>query len=460
MINFSIDIYEKEKKLKDYFKHDETFIIKDVFSNVDNRLLCKIALINGLADPNIAGEIIVKPVICFDKVEEVITSANINKEDSFENAIDSILQGDALVLIPDVKEILIIDCKANIFRSVAEPSNEVAMKGPRDGFIENYLINISLIRKRLRNHNFKVKFLKLNEKDHGQIALVYVEDLVDQDVLKDIEERLNKNSDTLGIDVNLIAESIRDKKLSPFKTLGDTERPDFMAFKLLEGKVGIVVDGTPLSIYAPFYFMDNFKTVDDYYNNYTYASMNKILRILAFILTITVPALYISLLVYQQELLPTELALSIAASRKGVPLPTVFELVFLQLTFEILREASSKISAGLGTSLSIVGALILGQAAVEAKIISITVVIVVAITSLTGLMNPNASSSTSVCRFFLIILAAILGINGLIIGLVLIGLYVANIEVFGKNYIQEMFTFNLKKIKKSYFRLPKKRRSK
>ena len=450
-------IEKKEKEIKKLFQNDDSFLIKDVYSAYDKKLLCKICFINGLSNPNLIGELIIKPLLAYGDVKNFITTGNIAFEKDLDKAINKMLTGDCIVLTAD-DEYLIVDVKNNIFRSVSEPVNESLINGPRDGFIENILINVSLVRRRIRTHKFKVNYITLNSNDNGMIALVYVEDIVDQKALSLIKKRINNNLDSLSIDSNLLRDRITDFYLSPYKGIGDTERPDVLAFKLLEGKIGIICDGSPMVLYAPYLFYENFHTVDDYYVNYLYASVNRIIRFTGYFLSIVLPGAYICLITYHQELIPTKLALSIQSSRQGVPFPSTLEVLVLQLAFEVLKEAGTKIPTALGTSLSIVGTLIIGQATVEAKLISISSVIVVALASVTGLINRKLNTSTIIFRLFLIIMSALLGINGLIIGSLLLVIYVNSLESFERNYVTEMFSFNVLHVSKTYFKYPNRKK--
>ncbi len=455
-IKITNEIENNENILKDIFKKDDTFIIHDVYNinNINNNLLCKIFYINGMSSIDKISEMVIKPIQKWNKIENVILNSNIKQVNDFQNAMLEIVNGNCLVLVPNQNIGYVIDTKQTFLRGIEEPSNEKILKGPKDGFVENLLVNISLVRAHLKNHLLKVKIINLKGKDNGKIAVLYLEETVDYQVLNEVYNRLDKVDNSISLDLNILKEKIKDCPYSPFKTIGDTERPDVVCFKLLEGKVVLLMDGTPSACTIPFLFIENFHAVDDYYVNYFYGTINRLLRFISFILTISIPAFYVAFLMYHQELLPTKLALSISASRQGVPFPTVVECILLLTLFEILRESGARASALLGTSLSIVGALIIGQATVEARIVSTSVIIVVAITAVAGLIAPKLSSGFIFFRLLLLIFAAILGVHGLIIASSFLLIHLVSLKSFNQNYFTNILSLNFNKVKDSFIRKP------
>ena len=227
-----------------------------------------------------------------------------------------------------------------------------------------------------------------------------------------------------------------------------------MAAKLLEGRIAVIVDGTPLVLTVPFLFVEYFQANEDYYVNFYFASVNRFLRILGFILTTTLPAFYSALVTFHQEMIPTPLLLSIASARRGVPLPTALELFLLLVIFESLREAGSRVPTGIGQTLSIVGALVLGQAAVEAKIVSAPVVIVVALTAINNLMMPRITSTFVIMRIVFLLLASIWGLYGLIFGIIGFLLHLCELRSFGIPYMLHLTSFEPDDFKDTLIRLP------
>ena len=263
--------------------------------------------------------------------------------------------------------------------------NEKTIKGPKDAFTENYQTNIGLIRKRIRNENLHLKEVTVGKKSSTKVGILYMNDIADTKFVEKIVDRI-KNIDIDSIpDSNYIYEYISNNK-SLFPSVLSTERPDLVSFKLLNGKVAIVVDNTPYVILLPAFLMEFFHTMDDYFQSGINATYMRIIRIIAFIITVMLPAFYIALITYNHEILPPSLVINFAMQKEGVPFPTILEAIIMNITFEILRETDIRAPSALGSALSIVGALVLGDAAVKAGLVSPIMVIVIAITAISELI--------------------------------------------------------------------------
>ena len=438
-----------EKVLNNHFVNDSSFIKYTI--KINNKIKSTIYYIEGLVDLNKVGEVVIKKI---QNDEDIYLFPNVKEVSDIKKIINSLVLGNVVVFDYKNKKISCIEIRQLFLRSINEPENEKLVKGPREGLIENIIVNVSLIRNKIKRKDFKVEYMNLQSKCDYKIGILYLNKTVNKKALKILKKRLKQIDNLKGIDSNFLKEKIKDHKYCPFNTIGDTSRPDICAFKLLEGKIVILVDGSPTAIYLPFLFSENFQTVDDYYTNFYYSSISRLLRFCSFIVTILFPGIYVSLLMYHQELIPVKLLLSISASRQGVPFPTFFECLILLVTFELLREAGTKTSGLLGTSLSIVGALVIGQATVEARMISTSVVIVIAVTSVTSLVNPKAAGAEIVFRFLFLILGSLLGIYGLLCGILYLIIYLIKLKSFGSYYLNNVTSLNLKDYKKTYMRLP------
>ena len=278
--------------------------------------------------------------------------------------------------------------------------------------------------------------------------------MANDQIVAELKRRLDKIKDVELFDTNYIVERICDNPLSPFGTIGISERPDTVAAKLLEGRVGLVLDGCPTVITVPFLFIEYFQSSEDYSQNYIISSFGRMLRILCFFISVSAPGLYVAFLTFNPELIPTKLLVSIAAARSGVPFPILLETVLLMIAYEILRDASIRLSPSFGLSLSIVGALVLGDSAVQAKFVSAPLVIIIALTAITGLINSKIKSSTLVCQFLILGLSAILGIFGWMFGIVLILLEIGRTSSFGVDYSMDLLPVNFKQLKDTLIRAP------
>ena len=438
-----------EKMLIEQFSIDSSFIKYNI--EINNNVQSTLYYIEGLVDLEKIGEVIIKK---YELNQKLILFPNVKEETEINMIINKIIDGNVIVFDKIDNKIYSVELRQLYLRSISEPDNEKLIKGPREGLIENIITNISLIRNKIKRKDLKVEYKFLNENKENKIAILYLKNEVNLKVLRILKERINKIRIIPSLDINFLKEKIKDKKYSPFNTIGDTQRPDVCAFELLKGKIIILIDGCPTAIYLPYLFNECFQTIDDYYTNMYYASINRFFRFISFAITILLPGFYVSMLMYHQELLPMKLVLSIAASRQGVPFPVFFECILLLLAFEVLREAGTKTSGLLGTSLSIVGALIIGQAAVDARIISTSVVIVIAFTSVTSLINPKTAGAEIIFRFIFLLLGTVLGLYGLLCGLLFFIMYIIKLKSFGINYLNNITSYKLSDYKKTYMRLP------
>jgi spore germination protein KA len=286
------------------------------------------------------------------------------------------------------------------------------------------------------------------------VFICYLGALADPELVKRVKKKLSQIDIDGILDSNYINEMIRDRRYSMFKTCGSTERPDVVASKLLEGRVAIMVDGSPAVITVPYLFSESFQAEEDYYLNFWVASVGRFLRYVCFFLTISVPAIYLALLLYHQRLLPTFFLLSAAQSRSGVPFSSLVECLSLILVLEILKETGARMPQNLGHTLSIVGGLVVGQAAVEAKLVSAPMLIAVAVSGIAGLMIPRLRAAVFYLRLIMVLLAATLGLLGCFLGLTLILVRILSISSFGVPYLSSLGMPTVQGLKDTAVRLP------
>ncbi|MCX7773968.1 MAG: spore germination protein, partial [Clostridia bacterium] len=237
-------------------------------------------------------------------------------------------------------------------------------------------------------------------------------------------------------------------------TIGFTERPDVVAAKLLEGRIAVMVDGSPVVLTLPFLFHEYLQSSEDYYNSFYFTSINRLLRIIGLIITVSAPAVYVAILTYHQEIIPTPLLLSISAARQGIPFPTIIEVLLMLLFFEIMRETGIRMPTAIGQALSIVGALVLGQASVEAKFFSAPVVIVVALTGITGLILPKMKGAIITIRILLLIVSSFIGLYGYVFGITCVLLLLCSMRSFGVPYLMDLTSLNPEDMKDTAIRAP------
>ncbi|MBQ3053321.1 MAG: spore germination protein [Clostridia bacterium] len=462
------NLMDNIKIFQEIFKDDGMFRYRICKNSENPDIMCCAIFIDGMTNSVGVSENIIKPLVeakgikwnskVQDNIREiykkVLYASRVQHSNDIKEIVESIIYGDTLLMAQGSKEVLIIDLKGWETRSPTEPENEKTMRGPREGFTEAFLKNTSFIRRRLRTPDLKFKLIKIGTRTNTQVCLCYLDTLVNPKVLARLEDKL-KNIEIDGIlDTNYLDELTKDNPYTPLKTSGVTERPDIVAGKLLEGRIAVIVDGSPSVMTVPYFFIENLQTDDDYYINYFFAGACRLIRILSLMITIVVPALYIALVAFHKEMIPINLALSISEARQGVPLPIVVECLVMLLVFEILRESGMRIPSNVGTALSIVGAIVIGQAAVDAKFVSAPMVIVVSVTGITGLMAAKMKGAVIIYRTFLVIMASVLGMYGLIVGLILIVAHTVSLTSFGVKYTSYLDAYKVQEMKDIYVRYP------
>jgi len=339
-------------------------------------------------------------------------------------------------------------------RGIDEPETEIVTKGPREGFVETLYTNRSMLRRKIRNPNLVFESLDLGTQTNTEINIVYIDGIANEEILKELKKRLSKIDLDAILDDGYIEELIRDERYCAFNTVGYTERPDVVAGKILEGRVAVMCDGSPVALTVPYLFVENLQSNEDYYSGFVMASINRIVRLVAFFLTIATPGLYIAIATNHHELIPPKLLFSVVAARKGVPFPTIIEILGMILVFELLRESGLRLPKGLGQTISIVGALVLGQAAVEAKFVSAPVVIVIGITAITSFIFYRINAVLILSRVALSLLGAAFGLYGLTLGLILLFMHMYSLRSFGIPYMRYLGSTKQQEVKDALFRNP------
>lgn len=356
---------------------------------------------------------------------------------TIEEIADMMLTGDAILFIEGCEKAFKIAGKGYPGLGVIQSQSEQVTRGSRESFTESVKANTALIRKRIRNHELKVKEVKAGRRSKTLNALVYMDGIVRPEVLNEVEKRLEEIDIDGVLDSGTLEQLMESSWKSPFPQFQSTERPDKAAMAVLEGRIVLLTDNTPVSIILPVNYNSFFQTTDDYYNRWEIVSLERLIRYVASLLAMLLPAMYLAVTNFHTQLLPTELVLAFAAAREGVPFPAVVEVLLMEMAFELLREAGVRIPGSLGGTIGIVGGLIVGQAAVEANLVSPIVVIVVALTALSSFAIPNEEfgSAYRIMKFIFIVAAAFLGYYGIILMGLLLILHLAGLKSFGVPYL-------------------------
>ncbi|KKB34201.1 spore germination protein [Bacillus thermotolerans] len=382
--------------------------------------------------------------------------AKVTKIHLLADCIESISTGNPVLLCEGQSSAFSLGLAKSENRSIEEPMAESSIKGPRQGFIESLQVNISLLRKIIKTPAFKMRSLKIGTHTQTTVTLAYIEGLADPTLIEEAQNRLN------GIDIDGVLESeyieelIEDNPYSPFPQILSTERPDVVCANLLEGRIAILVDGTPFTLIAPVSFASLLQSQEDFYQRSIISTMIRWMRFFFLGVALLFPALYVAVTTFHQEMLPTALLLSIASSRENVPFPAIVEVLIMEIAFEALREAGIRLPRQIGSAVSIVGALVIGQASVEAGLVSAPMVIVVALTGVASFMMPRYITGISIrmLRFPLIILGGTLGLLGVVMGFIAIVIHLCTLRSFGEPYLAPVAPLQTKELKDFLWRSP------
>lgn len=369
---------------------------------------------------------------------------------------DVAVKGELILLIEGANRALTLDMRQIEQRSVEQPQTEQVIRGSREGFVEKLDNNLSLLRYRLQTTDFKIIISPLGTRTQSRVALCYIEGVANHELIAEAIRRISI-IDTDGIiDAGYIEQFIEDQPLSPFPQVQSTERPDKTAAALLEGRVAILVDGSPFSLIIPALFNQFFQTVDDYTERFMGGSLLRLIRIIALAFSLFFPAIYVSIISFNPELLPTDFAVAISGGRAGVPFPAVIEVLIMEVSMEILREATIRLPQMIGGALSIVGVLVIGQAAVGAGLASPITVVIVALTTIGSFATPSYSAAISLrmLRFPIIFMAGMFGFYGVMIGAILILNHLLFLESFGVPYMSPFVAGKWRDMKDTVVRAP------
>jgi spore germination protein KA len=483
---------DTEKKTPNGAKHEDGALYKNLNENLDalrkqfsdccdlvireftfghnGAFKAALVFLDGLSDLKILNESIVKPLMydsrllsidlqadtaTFERLRDrLISAGDIKTLTMIAEITESCLSGNALLLVDGFAQVLEISAKGWDKRAVSEPSTETVLRGPREGFIENMRTNTAMIRRKIRSPSLKIRPLKLGDRSNTQVSIVYLESVANPELVAEVERRLKNIKTDAVLSAGNVEQYIEDSTYSPFQTMWYSEKPDTIAAQLLEGRVAVLVDGTPFVLTMPMLFIENFQTSEDYAVRTGYATALRILRFIAFIISLFGPATYVALTTFHQELIPTTLLFTMAASSEGLPFPAALEAGIMMLAFEILKEAGVRMPRPIGQAISIVGALVMGEAAVQAGLVGAPIVIVIAITAVASFVVPFVSDAVSILRWFLLILAASMGTYGITLGAFGILIHLTALRSFGTNYLAPFAPLQEDDLKDTFVRVP------
>lgn len=413
---------------------------------------CGIVCIEGLTEENMVNKQVLEQIfhdfssqssagaypydLVTFMVNELLSVVNIEKILTMTEAIDGVLAGNSALFIDGQPQALLIGSHGGEVRPIEEPKTEELVRGPRDGFTEKLQTNLALIRRRLKDPNLRLESFKMGRRSKMDLVIAYIEGVSNPSLVSEVRRRVQSIDMDDVLESGYVEQWIEDSFLSPFPQIQNTERPDKAVAELVQGKVVILLDGTPFVLIAPIVFINLIQSPEDYYERIPIGSLWRILRLIATMISVFLPGLVVALVEFHQGMIPTKLALSIAGTREGIPFPAIIELLLMEVTMELLREAGIRLPRPLGQTIGIVGGLVIGDAAVSAGIVSPIMVIVVALTAIASFAIPAYSISISfrLLRFSVIAAAAVFGFLGLILSFICIMIHMVNLRSFGIPY--------------------------
>ncbi|OUM88565.1 MAG: spore gernimation protein [Bacillus thermozeamaize] len=442
-------------------------VFRAVLAKEDYTVHCM--YLESLADKTTIDDYIMKSLMggIFTEVEQPHVDGNrfvralpfssTSPEALLEHTVDALLMGQCALVDFHADRICFINVVSPKHRQIEEPKSESTVRGPQEGFTEHIETNVGLIRKRLRNPHLRFEKMIIGNQTRTTVMLVYVVHVAPDALIMEARRRLQAIQTDSVLESTFIEEYIQDRMWSLFPTLNNTEKPDVVVAQLLEGKVAVMVDGTPNALIAPMTFFEFFTSPEDYYQRADIATFIRWMRLFSFLIAVFVPSMYVAVTTFHQELLPTQLLINLSAQREGVPFPSLTEVLLMEVVFEIIREAGLRMPRALGQALSIVGAIVLGQAAVDAGLISAAIVIVVAITGITNIAVPTYSFGISqrLIRFSFVLLAGFMGLVGILCGLLFLIAHLASLKSFGEPYLKPVAPVNVTDLREVFVRLPR-----
>lgn len=430
-------LHVNEEKLQSIFQHCSDIVFRPLkLSTASNILLI---YTEGLTNTELLERVIALYITSHDP--ELFTQYK--KVYRMTEVVTFILEGSTALFVEGQSYVLLADFGETKQRSIDEPSNEASIRGPKEGFTENLKTNVSLIRRKIKSPRLKFESYQAGEISHTRLALAYVEGNVQPAVLNEVKQRLSAIRSDQILDSGYIEEFIEDKPFSLFPQIQNTERPDTAAASLMEGRVAIVVDGSPNVLILPMTFWAGFQAAEDHYERFLYVTAVRFIRFLLAAASALLPSIYVALTTFHPQMIPLNLMMSIAAAREGIPFPTVIETLLMELMFEGLREAGLRLPKAIGSAVSIVGALVIGEAAVDAGFISAPIVMIVAGTGIASFAFPSYSLALPfrLLRFPLLLLGGFLGLYGVAMGVAFVLIHLVTLKSFGVPYLKPAAPF-------------------
>lgn len=457
-LNYNIELISK------CLGNQSSIIARNFFIGTDDHIDASLIYINGLVKNERIEDYVLKPLM--QKIDEKIDMKNICSylikkyifignswiEENLDNIVKLIKLGKTAILIDGSSQVIILDTTGGMYRSITEPINETVIKGSKEGFIENIDVNISLLRRMIKDSNMNFEKISVGRRSQTEVAVIYINDIADMDIVNEVKKRISDIDIDILTGSGKLVQCIEDYTYSMFPQARLTEKPDVVANNIMEGRIAVIVAGTPVTAILPCIFTDFFETVEDYYERTIISNFIRILRYVAAFIVITFPSIYLTLIKFNAELIPIKFITPIIQSRIGIALTPFLEIFLMEIIVEFLREGGLRLPAKVGQTLSVVGGIIIGDTAVRSKIVSPTTLFVVGVTVIATFLIPNydMSAAIRIIRFPMLVAANFLGILGIGIGWFFIVISLCSTDSFGVPY----FSVKLKDMKDLFYRSP------
>lgn len=460
-----MDIYssvtDNKNKLESDFKDCSDFLLRECRVNGTD---CVVCVLDGMVDSLRLSHMIMSPMLSFDGdyetsadlfeilKMEVVNSLELSEIKTFEDIYYFLSSGFAIVFIDGVAKCLSLGIQGFTKRNTDEPPTESDIKGAKECFTETLNDNKAVLRRRVKTPDLKLKQLQIGSAAKTSVVIAFIKGVADDSLVDEVERRITEAPITNLKDYGEIAAFLDSKIRSYFSAVGNTERPDTLCSKLLEGRVAVLMDGSPFAVYVPYLFTDAFSTVDDYDNLPFYATLNRLLKYFAFITSIVLPGFYVATGTFHQELIPTSLMYTISSAEATTPFSLMQEALMVLVLYEIMREAGVRLPKMIGHAVSIIGALVIGDAVVNAGLVGTPMLVVVAVTAIASYVIYPLYESISVLRIIFIILGGYTGIYGIVLGMCVICVNIAALNPYGVPYSAPVSPLNIRSIGDIFYR--------
>lgn len=418
MKNFTKNLRENIKNVKTLLPQQDILVFE---FETKGKIRCAVIYADGITNKELLGEQVVRPLLVYhgsadvNEIKLYMTSPELKDAKDIPDAVEKILDGDTLLLIDGSEKVIIAGLKTVPVRAVGEPPTDIAVKGPRQGFIEDIKTNTSLIRMRIKTPDLKIINLTAGKQSKTKISIFYIDGIADKKVYETVRKKIESIKIDIVPDSSYIAKIISERPYSIFKQTGSTEKPDIFCAQIAEGRVGIIVDGSPIAFSVPYILLQDFQASEDYFVTPYRATATRIVRYISLFIALYLPAFYVAAELFKIQLIPLNLLLNIASNIQGLPLSPSLEMALVLFTLEVLNEASIRMPKYVGMALSIVGALVLGDTAVSAGFVSTPAIIIIAFSGICLYTVPNLIETTSVLRWIMLFVAGSIGTYGIIL---------------------------------------------